>query len=318
MSEQKIVAIIKDLEQKRIAIINEHEIKKNNLIKKIPRLGEIDRLISSLTYKSIREAISSKKNDIILSNLKMNIERLTSERDSIIKKANLDFDYFEPDWSCKLCKDTGYVNDKKCSCLINNIINMRYKDSNLYALLKYQNFDNFDLNLYSNFSEKDKSPRYYANLNYTFSLDFCNNFTTKYTNLFITGKSGIGKTFLCSCIAKNLIDKGFSVIYVTCYNLIEKYNQIKFNKSSESISDYIDCDLLIIDDLGSENRTEYNTSILFHIINDRINERKPIVISSNFSLGNLQKEYGDRIASRISSKQFAKLVFIGTDIRQKK
>ncbi len=315
MSNVNVELLLKELEQKRNFLLNEHEANKTKLLEDCPRLAEIEDELSKITYQSIRKAVSSSNSTAVIDKLKKDINKISKERSDVLNSLDIDFDYFEPNWACKACKDTGYLEDKRCSCLEKTIINIRYKDSNLYALLDYQNFDNFDLNLYSNFENNDKSPRYYANLNLNSALHFCKNFNKEYENIYIEGKSGLGKTFLCSCIAKNLIDKGFSVIYITSYNLVEEYSNIKFNKSNKQISDYINCDLLIIDDLGSENRSEYNNSILFHIINDRLNKKKASVISSNLNLKQISKQYGSRITSRISSKQFKKLKFIGNDIR---
>lgn len=315
MSDVNIEFLLKELEQKRNFLLSEHETKKAKLLNEHPELAKVEDDISSITYSSIRKAVSSPDSKALIKELKSELNRLSKKRSDILATLNLDFDYFEPNWACKACKDTGYIEDKRCSCLEKTIINNRCKDSNIYALLDYQNFDNFDLNLYSDFENNDKSPRYYANLNLNTAKLFCKNFNEKYENIYIDGKSGLGKTFLCSCIAKELIEKGFSVIYITSYNLIDEYSNIKFNRSNKNISDYINCDLLIIDDLGSENRSEYSNSIIFQIINDRINKKKASIISSNFDIEEIPKQYGNRIASRLNSDDFTKLKFIGKDKR---
>ncbi len=313
MKDMDLSLVLKDLAQKRDAKINLHEAKKKEVHLKIPRLEAIDREIFLLGPKAIMLAVSK---DLTKSKaLQDKIKTLAAERIQILNEANIDFDYFSPKWDCSKCEDRGYIDGVKCSCLRAKLINMRYQNSNISALLSYQNFNTFDLNLYSDFEQNDKSPRYYASLNYKFAKNFCEHFSKAYENIFISGMPGTGKTFLCSCIAKDVLDKGFSVIYMTSYNLITEYNKIKFDKIDKSLDDYVNCDLLIIDDLGSENRSDYNNSIIFQIINDRINRKKPIVISSNFSIKEIQNQYKGRIASRLSSKDFAKLKFIGKDLR---
>ncbi len=313
MNDSNLGIILKSMPIKRADKIKDLEHKKSYLYKQYPRLLEIEKTITSLGPQSVLASIS--KDFKKAKDLQNKIKELGRERQSIIKEANIDFDYFSPDWDCKNCEDSGYIDGKLCPCISKQLINLRYKNSNISALLDYQNFQNFDLSLYSDFEQGDKSPKYYANLNYKFALAFCENFSKSYENIFISGKPGTGKTFLCSAIAKCVIDRGFSVIYMTSYNLIKEYKDIQFDKVDKKISDYIDCDLLIIDDLGSENRSDYSKSVLFQIINDRINQKKSTVISSNLSIAEIQTHYSGRIASRIGSADFAKLRFTGKDLR---
>ncbi len=315
-NNEHLLDALKDINTLRDQAIKKYEDNKQNLYNKVPALLEIENEIAKETYNTIKVATNRTTNSSeLIYRLKEKIQVLKDSRDKILAREELNFNYFEPDFTCKKCSDTGYLHSKKCDCLNGRLLNRRYHDSNLVALLDKQNFDTFNLNLYSDFSNDGKSPRYYANLNLTYCKNYCNNFGKNYENLLIRGKAGLGKTFLCSCIAKAVMDRGFSVIYETYYNLLLKYNDIRFGKSTDSIDDYINCDLLIIDDLGSENRSDYNTSVLFHILNDRIVRNKPIVISTNFDYEDIRREYGDRITSRLSSKDFVRLPFIGNDMR---
>ncbi len=313
MSDSNLSLILKSMPEKKMAKIKDLEGKKEELYKVFPRLLEIENTIKSLGPKSVLASVS--KDLSRAKSLQEEIKELGRERESIISQAGIDFDYFSPDWDCKLCEDDGYIDGSLCSCVSKQLIKLRYKNSNISALLDYQNFKSFDLSLYSDFEQGYKSPKYYANLNYKFALAFCENFSKSYENIFISGRPGTGKTFLCSAIAKRIIDKGFSVIYMTSYNLIKEYKDIQFDKLDKKVSDYIDCDLLIIDDLGSENKSDYSRSVLFQIINDRINQKKSTVISSNLSIAEIQTHYSGRIASRIGSSDFAKLKFTGKDLR---
>jgi DNA replication protein DnaC len=150
-------------------------------------------------------------------------------------------------------------------------------------------------------------------------VNFCNNFGKKYENLYIYGPAGVGKTHLTSCIVGELVNRGFGVIYQTAYKLFEFLEDCKFGRSKIHNADVIknaiyDCDLLIIDDFGTEFITSYTQTVLFDLINTRLLEKKPTIINSNLNLRDVSATYTDRISSRIMG-EYTLLRFVGQDIR---
>ncbi len=309
-----LILALKEISEERANKISVHEAKRKTLQENVPEVLELDKEINRLGYTSLRYAMmdDSKAYD----DTKKRIAKLVEKRAELTKAKDIGFDYSSPKWDCSLCEDTGLVDGRICSCVEQRVARNIKCKGGLYTLLESQSFDKYDISLYSDFGSKDESPRYNAKLNYDFARKYCENFASKYKNIYISGKTGAGKTFLSSCIAGELLKKGYHVIYTTAYNMIESYANIKFDKEVASEdNDYINCDLLIIDDLGSENMSEFNNSMLFQIINDRINAKKPMVISSNLGLEGLNKQYGGRITSRIKSSDFVKLRFTGKDLR---
>ena len=224
--------------------------------------------------------------------------------------------------SCPKCKDTGYIGQHKCACFTKKAIELVYHDSNLKNIITTENFDTFS---YEWYDKKTPIPSIgltpYNNMQNIVSIchRFVDEFDTTYDNLLLFGDTGVGKTFLTNCIAKELLDSSHSVIYLTAVELFQCFEQQDFNKPDTSDtaidSSYIlDCDLLIIDDLGTEFANSYTSSRLFYCINERILRRKSVVISTNLSLSDIRNMYSERIFSRLTSA-YKLLKLAGADIR---
>lgn len=297
--------------------------RKLEIYKRIPRIKEIDAELSNIGLDiarsifrkdiSIEEVIKQKKQ--YCTNLKV-------EKAELMTKNNFPQDYMEPKYSCSICKDTGYVGSEKCRCLKQRIIDKYYDQSNLREAIKSENFEMFVFDYYSphKFGSEILSPR--KNIEEIFKA--CINFTANFDNisnsLFFYGNTGLGKTFLSNCIAKDLLDKGKLVVYQTISNLIDILKAAKFenggNTKSNKIDDIFDCELLIIDDLGTEYITEFTQMELFNIINGRLLAGKKMLISTNLSLEQIMSTYSERITSRIFGN-FSIYKFYGDDIRLK-
>lgn len=296
--------------------------RKESLYKAYPSLHDIDNTIASET-KSITLNIINNPADknLLIKNLQQKLNDLSRRKASILKTAGYDSDYLKPIYDCKICKDTGFIQDRRCTCLTRELIQHAYSHSNLDAILDAENFDTFSLDFYD--LEKDEqssqSPREIAKQNYQICYDFSNDFNKTYQNLILHGQAGLGKTFLCHSIAKEVLDKGYTVVYLTAFNLFRLLENYRFHNAENQITmDDIDtiykCDLLIIDDLGTEMNNTFTTSELFNLINSRLIDKKSIVISTNLSPSEWVKHYSDRIVSRIYGN-YLSLGFIGTDIR---
>lgn len=324
INRQIIENLMIDYNRKRLNAAKAADSKKEALYARIPRLEEIEKEIK-LTGIKISRLLLAGPEDLgeQVKILKRKIEKLKNERKEIYIKYNIPGNFLEPDYECKKCRDTGYDSDgKRCSCFNKQIINNLYTMSNMVHMLKKENFNAFDINVFSNeaYENEKLTPRQNMYNILDISQDFCYNFHESNMNLLFYGGTGLGKTFMCNCIAKALIDKGISVLYQTAFSLFETVEAHKFNAQTESEENKLsygmifDCDLLIIDDLGTELNNSFTNSELFNIINERLITEKKTIISTNLSLEKLAQTYSDRIMSRVFNN-FALLKFYGKDLR---
>lgn len=301
------------------------ETRKNKIYKQFPRIKKIDDEINLLGFeisKAILNAETDTEKNKYIEEIKNKNEKLNSEKKNILVNAGYAMDYLEPIYKCKICKDTGRVNNKKCSCLSQMYINAVYEMSKVKNIVKTNNFENFDLNFYSKKIDDEEGISPYENMkkNLKICYGFCENFDKEFKNFIFYGNSGLGKTFLCSSIAKELLDKGKIVIYVSAVTLFKIIEDEKFNRTEEDFDNseffvsLLEADLLIIDDLGTEFLNIVSASALFNIINTRFINFKPIIISTNLSPMKMTEQYSERIVSRIYG-EYSVLKFFGDDIR---
>ena len=329
MNSAILTNILKDYERKRNYAEKDLEERKQKLYEQNPRLKEIDAELSKLGISTAKNLII--KNDItLLNNLQNQTEILKNEKLNILKNLNLPEDYLKPTYSCKMCSDTGYITEnyssKMCNCLKQQIFNFEYNKSNI-ANLQTQNFDNFSYEKYSDKPDKEKygsdiSPQENIKLIRNICDKFIKNFDDpNEKNLLFIGTTGVGKTFLSNCIAKELIDEGKTVLYQTAPIMLDMIIDYKFGKNNLSDTTYknlFDVDLLIIDDLGTESMNQMKYAELFNIINSRLlntgNKSFKTIISTNLNLALLNDTYGERISSRLIGN-YNICRFFGEDIR---
>jgi len=245
---------------------------------------------------------------------------LKQEKAFLLTENNVPIQYLEEQYHCTQCQDRGFLTTgSKCSCLKQQLINKAYSMSNLTDILTKENFQSFNIDLFSNdpVAGQDMSPRenmlQIANVCEGFVFNF-----EKYNeeNLLFYGPTGLGKTFLTNCIAKALLDKGKIVVYQTAFKIFEVLEAIRFHNAQDKSSYQLlfDADLLIIDDLGTEITNTFTNSELFNIINSRLLANKKTIISTNLTLKDIMTNYDDRIFSRLFSK-YTLLKFYGKDLR---
>ena len=284
---------------------------------------------------NISKSILSTNNTELIDNLKEKLANLNKEKETLYKELNIDKTFFSPQFECSKCKDTGYIlneNDKSsmCNCLKQQIFDLQYNISNL-SNLNNENFDNFNKNFFSdeiNFEKYNSkiSPRKNIENIKNAAINFVNNFDNPETkNLLFTGNTGLGKTYMTNCIAKELLQKGKTVLYQTAPILLEQIINEKFSKKENSSNSFsknvLDVDLLIIDDLGTECANSLKISELFTIINTRLlnlnSKSTKTIISTNLSIKNIFNNYEERIGSRIAGF-YDIYYFFGEDLRFKK
>ncbi len=288
----------------------------------VPRLAEIHDEVSTLSMKKARILLGGGSGQDF--DLELALSDLAEERKALLLANGYPQDYLELPCSCSSCHDTGYRPDgSKCSCFLQKEVDLLYDQSNLKEILKEENFDHFRLDYYSDAAvdpRTGRTSREAAERALTVAEDFARRFGSERENLCIYGDTGVGKTFLSHCIAKELIEKGFSVLYLTAFELFDSLETRKFSPDlalTETHSHIFDCDLLIIDDLGSELNNSFTTSQLFLCINQRILDRKSVIISTNLSMEELRASYSERVFSRILSS-YKMIPLFGRDIRIQK
>ena len=287
---------------------------------KVPEYKSLLDRISRLSVDAAKVALTG-DNDA-LNNLRSDIDFIEHRLKEELKSHGFSEDYLNPEYSCPLCKDTGYINNEKCRCFNQAAINLLYRQSNLENVLQSENFDTFSLEYYSN-GNADAVTGLTPYDNARKVLSICKEYTDNFPsgdNILFYGDTGVGKTFLSNCIAKALLDRANSVLYMSAIDLFECLASGREAENLSGIdtpsmeSQIFTCDLLIIDDLGTELVNSYTNSRLFHCLNNRLQNNLSTVISTNLTLQELMRTYSERIFSRISSS-FKLLKLYGDDIR---
>lgn len=293
-----------------------------SVYQKVPEIEQIDKEIYRLGIENIKNIYHNiEKKDEYNRKLKQDIGRLQEERLRLIHLHGLDERFDKITYSCALCEDTGYVDGKKCVCFQQKLINAGYLQSNIHKLLDRQNFNTFSLDVYAKTVPPREKLSPYENMTdiYETCLQFCERFDTFKRSLLFYGDTGLGKTFLSSCIAKELIERGKTVIYTRASHLFSMYEDYKFGRAADGsvkqqLDRVFDVDLLILDDLGTECMNKNIIPFFYDILESRILQQKKMVISTNFTMQEISKTYSTRFTSRIY-ESFLPLRFFGEDIR---
>ena len=314
-------AVMREFENRRLKHEREFRNALNKAYESFPRLKEIDDEISALSIKKVQITLgASTEADF---DLNAYIKELSSEKKALLEVAGFKDGIAEPKYDCPICHDTGIANGRKCSCFKQAEIRLLYEQSRLENVLKEENFETFDLSLFSNKpldANTKFSPRDYTKQAYDYARQFVDNFSDAGGNICLMGQTGVGKTFISNCIAKALMDKGISVLYLTASELFAIFEENTFNRTEESHDNaklISECELLIIDDLGAGMNNSFIASQLFQCVNSRLIGKKSTVISTNLSLSELRDEYSERLTSRIIAN-YKILLLYGDDLRQKK
>lgn len=285
---------------------------------KVPEISDIDKKTKKLNIDMIQKAIEGKN----VSNIEGEIKNLYNLKEKLLIKNGFEIDYMEKKYHCDICKDTGVDKTKICSCKRLLMIEEAYKNSKIQNIIKEENFENFDLELFRKSRLPDEKISPYENMKETKDelLFYAQNFQRDSINLYIYGPVGTGKTYLLNSIAKIVMDDGKSVIYLPESDLVSNIleHRFAFSENKRLLRDKIDmiyeADLLIIDDLGTNNTNEVAISAIFEVINKRLVNKLPVIISSNLEPDDLKDFYDARIYSRIVGNYFFKRLY-GNDLR---
>lgn len=321
--------IIKDInysyQQKKTKALFDLEKRKKEIYSQIPRLKEIEDEITNYAMQSIHSILLCEKEEqySYVKNLEDKIDLLNTEKVQLLKQNDLSINDLEPKFECDKCKDTGLYDGHHCSCYEQELLNYAYNNSNLQNFANHT-FANFNIDLFDEeiFPNTNVSPKQNIEFILNTAKDFVKNFDNpNQKNLFFCGNTGLGKTYLSSCIANELLSQGKTVLYQTAPTLLDMIVDYKLKKDGKVSSFYqevFDVDLLIIDDLGVEYLNNLNSVELFNIVNNRLisNKNTKTIISTNLDLPRFRDRYDDRIVSRIIGN-YTICRFLGNDVRIK-
>ncbi len=285
----------------------------------IPELCEIDASLGKTGLRLMGAIVGSKSDTAArVAEIREENLRLQAEREKLLLSHGYPADYSDVRYECELCSDSGFVEGKMCSCMRRELILAGCESSGLGKLMREQSFENFSLDYYREGGNVAEMERLFgAALRFAESFSEQNN-----QNLILMGGTGLGKTHLSTSIARRVIERGYDVYYTGAQGLISDFERERFGNASSvgggaELERYFNCDLLIIDDLGTEISNQFTVSCLFNVINTRLNSHRSTIVSTNLEARDLVGRYTDRIASRLLG-EFMLLRFSGRDVRLQK
>ncbi len=285
---------------------------------RIPELREIDRALSTTGMQLFREAMAGGE-DLAdrLAKIRAEHENIQKMREELLLANGFPAGYTEPAFVCERCHDTGFLDANMCECMKEALVEEGIRSSGIGRLIHRQSFENFSLDYYND----DPTDRDRAEYALARAKRYAEGFGPESGNLLLVGATGLGKTHLSTAIARKVLERGYDVVYETIGNVISDFEYDRY-KSGYGVSEakgdrYLACELLLLDDLGTEQTNSFVTSTLYHIINTRLNHGKQTVINTNLAGQELRERYGDRITSRLLG-EYEVLFLSGNDIRMQK
>lgn len=320
MNTQIISDVLREFERERKIKDAELSRKTMEIYEKIPEFQQIDKKISQYMI-SLSKSVMLKSASFEIAQIKQSVEKLQNDKINLLVKNNYPANFLTNTYNCILCNDSGYNKDKYCDCLYQKCKILENRSKGL-GKSGEKTFENFNLDYYSKLiDERFKlSPYETAAGNFNFLKQYAETFTQNSDSLILSGANGLSKTHLAHAVAKVVSTKNYNVIFDTAMEIMEAYEFNKFQGYDEAcrekIFKYENCDFLVIDGLGFEMSTTFTISALYKLINFRLENQKPILITTTFSMSKLQEKYSETLASRFKG-DFDFLFFFGDDIRQK-
>ena len=320
LSNSQYDAIMREYGRQQIENHHKLEERRKEIYARLPVVKQLEAEIAERSVACAKKLLEGDKG--VLDRLEEDLRDLREQKALIIRAAGYPDDYLELHYRCPDCRDTGLVDGRKCHCFLQAQMKLLHAQSNLEDVLERENFKALS---YEYYDDTEILPQLgITNAAYMRRVvagcrEFVRDFDKKHDNLLFTGSTGVGKTFLTNCIARELMDDFHSVIYLTASDLFDVFSRNKFDyDNAEDMKDMyrfmLDCDLLIIDDLGTELNNSFTSSQLFYCINERMNMSRSTIISTNLTLARLRDSYTDRVTSRIMSG-YRIIPLYGGDIR---
>ena len=285
--------------------------------RRIPELGEIDRRLASLIVELTSSVMGGGRS---VEEIRAESLELQGRKAELLVEHGWPMDWLDGAWDCPKCRDTGYVEGRACECLLKLYEEQRAKDLSALLKLGSESFETFDLQLYDDDVPDDKTgltPRQQMEKVFRFCRRYADSFGSGSVNLLFWGGTGLGKTFLSACIARVVSRKGFSVVYETAVDALSAYENQKFRggeTADRAVKKLLSCDLLILDDLGTEMVTDFTRTALYTLINTRLLSGKKTIVSTNLTEAETERLYTPQICSRLWG-DYQDLPFVGRDIR---
>ena len=310
--------IYDEYSQKYLVARERADVRAQEVRRAIPEIAKIDRELSLTGLEVFSASLSGGDTASKIAEIRAKNEALQAKRAELLLANGYPTDYSDVKYECTKCGDTGFVDNKMCSCMKEALTLAGIESSGFANLIKEQRFDNFSLDYYK------KNATHYDMMgkNLEFLKEYAKNFDAKNSqSILMMGGTGLGKTHLSSAVAYEVIEKGNDVFYTGAIDLFSQFEIQRFksynNEPNEIIERYFESDLLIIDDLGTEMINQFSVSTLYNLLNDRLSRKKPTIVSTNLSKDEIMKKYTDRITSRMFG-EYKIVFFAGTDIRAQK
>ncbi|MBR3307619.1 MAG: ATP-binding protein [Lachnospiraceae bacterium] len=317
LTNEQFEKIKRVYEQRRLE--NDYALRrrKDEIAEKIPGIKNLDEEMISLSMKNARVMVSEEdpaRRAEALDELRKKIDAISGKKRALLSEHGYTEDYLDPSFHCSACRDTGFVNGEKCSCFKKLEVESLYDASQLEHILEENNFSRMSTRFY-----KGEELRAFEE-----AVRQCRSFIEAFPsgrNLMLFGPVGIGKSFLSGCVAKELLDRGFSILYFSAQQLFLSVSSVYYGKEKDELNSLYErlfsSDLLIIDDLGTEQVNEFTRSQLFTVLNERARRHRSVLTSTNFNLEELRQTYTDRLFSRLADNCDI-LHLTGKDIRLQK
>ena len=314
-NREDYIRIKAEYSQKYLRAQNLATERRGELYAAIPEVWKLDGMLSR-TGMEIMEVIRNGSTNMQakMEEIRRRNEELLARRGELLRSHGYPENYSDIQYECDKCGDTGFVDTKMCDCMRRALILAGYESSGLGALIRTQSFDNFSLEYYRFGNGNYDAMKRAADGLKRFAEEFDRD---TYKNYLLIGGTGLGKTHLSTAVAKTVIERGFDVLYVSAVGMIADFEAKRFNDGNGMKHDperYAEAELLIIDDLGTEMAGQFVTAALYSLMNDRLLENKPMVITTNLNVDEMARRYSPQIASRLHGG-FQRLTFVGEDIR---
>ena len=317
----KLLAIAREEKENiRRAAIRTDRQRHEEAYARVPELRRLDDRIASLVPQAAASAMGHGPS---LEELRAESLDLQARRAELLVENGWPMTWLDGAWDCPKCRDTGYVRGEMCSCLKRLYDKAQAQDLSALLKLGSESFGTFDLGLYDDRPDpvSGVAPRVQMETVFGICYDYALYFGKRRENYLFRGGTGLGKTFLSACIAREVAKQGFSVVYETAVGALAAFEEQRFSRDGEDaaraealVRRMSGCDLLILDDLGTEMMTEFTRSALYTLINTRLLGRKKTVISTNLTAAQMEKRYTPQIVSRLEG-EYQVLSFAGSDIR---